>query len=188
MHDAIWFYCCHVISFWNLIGTTNFLAAEVRVWTHRSCQVVFPMAWEWGYTRGGPATYLCTCQAHYQLAIISHTRSKFLWREHKVPITHIHGCHLLIYEQQLPSTVLSHCHYSLAIGKGQDITYDLQALEKDLLDQFIHSKPLIISDIPQVSYRKDVYTAATFAAIRKNIVQVSRHKILENSPGTASAV
>jgi len=47
MHDAIGFYCCHVTMIWNLIGTTNFLAAEVTVWTRRSCQAVSPMAWEW---------------------------------------------------------------------------------------------------------------------------------------------
>ena len=30
-------------------GTANFLAAEVTVWTRRSCQTVSPMAWKWGY-------------------------------------------------------------------------------------------------------------------------------------------
>jgi len=49
MHDAIEFYCWHVTMFWNLIGTTSFQAAEVTVWTHRSCQAVSPTAWEWGY-------------------------------------------------------------------------------------------------------------------------------------------
>ena len=91
------------------------------------------------------------------------------------------GCHLLTYEQQLPSLVLSHCHYSLAVGRGQDISYDLPALEKQLLDRFIHGKPLILSDIPQVAYRKDIYTAATFAgiaAVRKNVTQVCSQKLI----------
>ena len=55
---------------------------------------------------------------------------KSQWQEYKVPITHIHDCHLLIYEQQLPSIILSLCHYSLVVGKGQDVSYDLSALEK----------------------------------------------------------
>ena len=94
-----------------------------------------------------------------------------------MPITHIHDCHLLIYEQQLLSIILSHCHYSLVVGKGQDVSYDLSALEKHLLDRFIHGKPVILSDIPQVVYQKDIYTAATFAAVRKKIEpQVSIQK------------
>ena len=49
MHYSIGFYCCHVTTFWNLIGTANFQAAEVTVWTCGSCQAVSPMAWERGY-------------------------------------------------------------------------------------------------------------------------------------------
>ena len=48
MHDAIGFYYCHVMMFWNLIGTANFLAVEVTVWTLVSCQAISPTAWEWG--------------------------------------------------------------------------------------------------------------------------------------------
>ena len=48
MHYAIGFYCCHVTTFWNLIGTANFWAAEVTVWTRGSCQAVSPTAWERG--------------------------------------------------------------------------------------------------------------------------------------------
>ena len=92
-----------------------------------------------------------------------------MWREHKVPVSHIQHCHLLEYEHQLLSIVLSHCHYSLEHGKGQNVTYDLPALEKHVVDRFIHGKPLIQLEIPQVVYRKDVYTAETFANIRKNV-------------------
>ena len=91
------------------------------------------------------------------------------WREHKVPITHLHHCHLLDYEHQLPSIILSHCHYSLKVGKGQDVKYDHQALEKHILNRFIHGKPLILLDIPQVVYRKDIYTTGTFADVRKKV-------------------
>ena len=48
-HREIGFHCCHVATFWNIIGTANFLAVEATVWTHRSCQAVSPTAWEWGY-------------------------------------------------------------------------------------------------------------------------------------------
>ena len=77
----------------------------------------------------------------------------------------------------LPSSFPIATSYSLVVGKGQDVCYDLPALEKHLLDQFIHGKPVILSDIPQVVYQKDIYTAATFAAVRKKVEpQVSIQK------------
>ena len=39
---------CDVTMFWNLIGTANFLAAEVTVWIRRSCQAISSTAWEIG--------------------------------------------------------------------------------------------------------------------------------------------
>ena len=108
-----------------------------------------------------------------------HTYSTAFWREHKVPITHIHRCHLVDYEHQLLSIVLSHCNYSLTFGKGQSIKYNHQALEKHILDRFIHGKPRILSDIPHVVYRKDIYTTVTFAAVRRKVKnQVSIHALV----------
>ena len=94
---------------------------------------------------------------------------RLLWKNHKVPVSQIQSCHLLDYEHQILSIVLSHCHYSLEHGKGQNVSYDLQALEKNIVDRFIHGKPLIQLEIPQVFYRKDVYTAKAFASIRNNV-------------------
>ena len=82
---------------------------------------------------------------------------------------HIHKFHLLDYQTQLQSILLSHCHYSLRMGRGQEVTYDLPALEKHILDRFIHGKPTILVDIPHVRYQKDIYTAAMFAAVRKKV-------------------
>ena len=97
------------------------------------------------------------------------------WVKHKVPITHIHRCHLLDYEHQIVSVVLSHCRYSLKLGEAHTVHYDHQALEKHILDKFIYGKPIILSDIPQVVYRRDIYTTVTFNQVRKNVrPQVSR--------------
>ena len=106
---------------------------------------------------------------HYSFFHICSSISLSFWREHKIPIFHIHRCHLVDYEHQLPSIILSHCHYSLKVGKGQDVTYDHQALEKHILNRFIHGKPLIILEIPQVVYRKDIYTTGTFGDVRKKV-------------------
>ncbi len=92
-----------------------------------------------------------------------------MWYRHEVPITHVRECHLLDYEHQLLPIVLAHCHYSLTVGQGEKIVYDLPGLEKHILNRFIHGKPLIVSKVPQMAYKKDVYTAATFVAVRKNV-------------------
>ena len=91
------------------------------------------------------------------------------WHEHKIQLPHVHSCHLLNYDNQLQSILLSHCHYSLRVGHGHEVSYDLPALEKHILGRFIHGKPRILVDIPQVSYQNDVHTAATFAAVRKKV-------------------
>ena len=55
------------------------------------------------------------------------------------------------------------------MGSSTKLTYDLEALQKDLLDRFIHGKPTFLVDIPQVAYRTDVYTATTFVAVRQKV-------------------
>ena len=92
-----------------------------------------------------------------------------VWREHKVPITHVRPCHLLEYEHHLQSIILSHCHYSLTVGRGRNIKYNLPALEKHVLDKFIYGKPVILQDIPNVAYLKDIYTVETFLEIRRKV-------------------
>ena len=37
------------------------------------------------------------------------------------------------------------------------------------MDRFIHGKPLLVLEIPQVVYRRDVYSATSFANIRKKV-------------------
>ena len=98
-----------------------------------------------------------------------------MWQEYKIELPDVHTCHLLDYQRYLQSILLSHCHYSLEVGSEHNVAYDLAALENDILNRFIHGKPKILVDIPHVSYQKDVYTAATFSAVRKKIAkQVSQ--------------
>ncbi len=94
--------------------------------------------------------------------------------ERFIPLSRVQHCHLLDYEQELVPLVVSHCHYSGATTHGQ-INCNLPALEKHILDKFIHGKPVISLEIPQVAYRKKrgVSTATTLVAVRKNVPQVS---------------
>ena len=93
---------------------------------------------------------------------------KQLWKN-EVPISQIQGCHLLDYENQIISMILSHTHYSLHTGEAHTVTYDLKSLQKHILDKFIYGKPIILSDIPEVVYRNDIHTTDTFEAVRSKV-------------------
>ena len=71
--------------------------------------------------------------------------------------------------------ILSHCQYSLKYGQGQNVEYDLPALEKHLIDRFVHGKPILQLEVPQVVYKKDVYTATSLANIRKKVKPQVHH-------------
>ena len=49
------------------------------------------------------------------------------------------------------------------------VQYDFQAIQKHIVDKFIHGKPRILSDLPEVVYRKDIYTSVTFEAVKRNV-------------------
>ena len=92
-----------------------------------------------------------------------------VWRGYKVPIAHVQHCHMLKYELHLQSIILSHCHYSYNEVGHWEIQYDLPALENHILNQFVYGKPTILLDIPNVAFRKDVYTMETFMEIRHKV-------------------
>lgn len=112
----------------------------------------------------------------------------FFFRTHEVPITQVHRCHLVDYEQHIIPVVLSHCTYSLKLGEAHNVQYDHNALEKHILDKFIHGKPIILADNLQVVYRTDVYTTVTFDAVRKKVTpqvrksSVTSLEIVKNTP------
>ena len=94
--------------------------------------------------------------------------------KNSIPLSQLQECHLLNYESHIISVVLSHCHHSLEVGKGTDIQYDLQALEKKIVDKFIHGKPLIqFENAPRVVYRKDIHNVQMFMDVRTKVPQVS---------------
>lgn len=74
------------------------------------------------------------------------------------------------YESKIQSVLTSNCHYSIGEqGRGINIHYDFIALEKHLVDRFVHGKPYIKYEIPNVVYQKEIYTTEHFAAIRKKV-------------------
>ena len=64
----------------------------------------------------------------------------------KIPMAEVTRAHLISYdvEKDLIPLVLAHCHYSLEVGRGTEITYDYKALERQLIDRFLLGKPQIV--------------------------------------------
>ena len=95
-----------------------------------------------------------------------------MWRrsDYSIKVENVQPCHLMNYESKIQSVLTAHCHYSIGgQGQGVNIHYDFPALEKHLVDRFVHGKPYIKYEIPHVVYQKDIYTTEHFVAIRKKV-------------------
>ena len=59
-----------------------------------------------------------------------------------MPIDFVTRAHLVSYdvERDLMPLVLAHCDYSLSVGRGTNITYNLAALERQIVDRFVNGK------------------------------------------------
>ena len=81
--------------------------------------------------------------------------------------------HVLQYSlNHLMTIVSAHCHYSsLRVGQDKaEIEYDFHALQRHLLNEVVYGKPLIrVKKMPQMVYRKDVYTAEKFDEITSKV-------------------
>ena len=59
-------------------------------------------------------------------------------------------------------------------GHGAEIDYNFQAMEKHVLDTFLHGKPNIeAAVIPSISFKGDAVRSKMFQKVRENIAQVS---------------
>ena len=94
--------------------------------------------------------------------------------QNTIPLSQLQACHVLSYEHKLIPVILTHSQYSLRYGKGTEVAYDFEAIERDLIDKFIFGKPLILIDeMPRVVLRKDAHDATFYESIMANVPQVS---------------
>nr|XP_006819936.1 PREDICTED: E3 ubiquitin-protein ligase RNF213-like [Saccoglossus kowalevskii] len=90
--------------------------------------------------------------------------------------------HLIAYdpEKDLLPIVLSHCSYSLQVGRGTLVEYNLSGLERQLEERFIHGKAKIKRKIEQLVFRQDSRDAAVFESLRNRIQQESLSKAIQH--------
>ena len=98
--------------------------------------------------------------------------------QNTIPLSQLQACHVLNYEHKLIPVILTHCQYSLQYGKGTEVDYDFEAIERDLFDKFIFGKPLILIDeMPRVVFRKDAHDATFYESIMASVPQVGNLNI-----------
>ena len=92
------------------------------------------------------------------------------FRRTSVPLVKVQPFHMVSYEGEIDSVILTHCRYSLAFGKGQEVEYDFAALEKHIYDRFLVTKP----EIDRRSQPLMVYTSDI---IRRDVFQQLKEKL-----------
>ena len=99
-------------------------------------------------------------------------------RSDKVPLREVKCHHVIKYEEQLQSLLLSHAHYSLALGQGSVLTYDFEGVERQLMEQLFQDKPLILAEHMRFEYIREAYNLAVFDKVRFKVQQVRYGAIL----------
>lgn len=82
---------------------------------------------------------------HLTFESVVETRPSCVLREYRVPLERISEAQLVLChpERELLPLVLSHCHYTLRKGGETDSSYDLPAIQMQLVRQYLAGKPLI---------------------------------------------
>ena len=149
---------------WYCLGVTSCSPSE---WYHRVHTK--PCHWALLWVRNNP-----TCSWNFNwFKLVFFLFVCFSTKHYKIRLSQVQKCHVINFEQHLLHVVLSHCQYSLKTGFGTDVAYDLPALEKHIVDRFIHGKPEIDVNIPVISFKADVVQTTGFAKVRKSIPQVN---------------
>ena len=77
-------------------------------------------------------------------------------------------------EDDFTQLLNSHSIYTVSLGNVKTC-YNLNGLERDLVQQFVHGKHIITHtlEIPQVRWRMQIYNSQTITSVKMNIPQVS---------------
>ena len=80
--------------------------------------------------------------------------------------------HMIDYKSHLDKLILSNARYTLQFGEGTIIRYDFSNIERQLIDNFIRSKPLIQWDRSKPGFSLNDISQTMFQRIQELIPQV----------------
>ena len=94
----------------------------------------------------------------------------FRFHRNTVQLTQLQSFHVISYEREIDSMLLTHCRYSLRFGRGQEVEWDFAALEKHIYDRFIMGKPVINrTSQPMMVFTSDVVRQDVFKQLEEKI-------------------
>ncbi|XP_057290514.1 E3 ubiquitin-protein ligase rnf213-alpha-like isoform X3 [Hydractinia symbiolongicarpus] len=76
-------------------------------------------------------------------------------------------------EEDLLPLVYAHCDYSLEIGRGTKVEYNLASIEKRLIDNIFFGRANIVIQIEEFMYRDDVKSSEKFTSFNRAVQQKS---------------
>ncbi|KAI8522257.1 hypothetical protein Bbelb_020110 [Branchiostoma belcheri] len=118
--------------------------------------------------------HILTCQPDQDLLPLVLTSRSVLLSD--VNTAHVVCCHP---DQDLLPLVLSHCCYSLAVGEGSRVEYDLPALERQLVERFVSGKPWINDEFETFVFRQETKNVAMYKSLRDKIPQEPLSKAVQ---------
>ncbi|XP_077980164.1 E3 ubiquitin-protein ligase rnf213-alpha-like [Glandiceps talaboti] len=112
-------------------------------------------------------------------SIAKHSESE---RNEEIPPSDLTPADLIAYhpEKDLLPMVLSNCSYSLEVGQGTLVEYNLSGLEKQLEERFIRGKAKIKRKIEQLVFRQDSRDAVVFETLKSKIPQEPLSKAIQH--------
>ena len=72
-------------------------------------------------------------------------------------------------EEDLLPILYLHCDYSLKIGKGTEMEYNIDAIERRFMEKVCYGKTIIMEKFEHFKYRDDVKTAREFINMRLKV-------------------
>ena len=99
-------------------------------------------------------------------------------RSDKIPLSELKSYHIIEYDEIQP-LLLSHAHYSLALGQGSQVTYDFEGVEQQFMEQLIQNKPLIRAEHLRFEYARETYNIDVFDKVNLKVQQVILILIIE---------
>ncbi|XP_006813927.2 E3 ubiquitin-protein ligase rnf213-alpha-like [Saccoglossus kowalevskii] len=157
---------------------------DISIDMSTSIAVLLPTRKSNGVCSTALADFLITTQNEFIDMYLS-KRGRKLHSDEEIRPSDLTPAHLIAYDpdKDLLPLVLSHCNYSLEVGKGSVIEYDLDTLERQLEERFIIGKAKIERKTEQLLFRQDSRDAAVFETIKQKIPQekltkAAKHHIL----------
>ena len=99
-----------------------------------------------------------------------------MWKAHKVHLMNVDTTHFMNLEVEIIKLLTSHSIYTFTSSGTVKIHYNLEWIERDLVQKFVMRKPIIthLLEGPQIIWQRPALNIKIIALVKNNILQVYR--------------